>query len=167
MSEEKKQTIKGELATFQQRLVAAIIDYVILILALGVLNLVAFLLGLVSYWLGMIMYGVLNLVALAAGIFYYAYWPTMRNGQTIGKKQQGIAVAIIEDPEKMVKIRPVEKGDFMPMLLRWLLMIVDGILFGVLAYIFISGSPNRQRLGDQIAKTVVIVAPEEAPAPKK
>jgi hypothetical protein len=41
-------------------------------------------------------------------------------------------------------------------------MIVDGILFGAVGLFLIYNSPDNQRLGDQIAKTAVVVAEEEA-----
>ena len=86
---------------------------------------------------------------------YFVWWPTRHEGQTFGKKFQKIQVAIIEDEAKG-KIRVMDKQDLVPALIRWLLMIVDGIAFGLVGYFFITQSPNMQRLGDQIAKTCVI-----------
>jgi len=53
-------------------------------------------------------------------------------------------------------------------LVRWLLMIADGALFGVVGLVVVLATPRRQRLGDLVAGTLVVRAealpPEPGPA---
>ncbi|NHJ46656.1 MAG: RDD family protein [Asgard group archaeon] len=191
MSEEKVQTLKADLAPLEKRIFAGLIDWAIMFVVVLVVELLASIpswiaTGLLrraaadpfnpnySQWvataatlgiISTILYIFISLIALVAALFYFVWWPTKRNGQTIGKKMQKTKVVIIEDPDKG-KVRDVAKGDLLPLFLRWLLMIVDGILFGGVGLFLIYSSPDNQRLGDQIAKTAVVNT-EDAPAPKK
>ncbi|HUT82429.1 MAG TPA: RDD family protein [Candidatus Bathyarchaeia archaeon] len=179
---EKQQTIKAELATVQQRIFAGLIDWAIMFGFILVVELLASIpswiaTGLLnrallnpfdpnySQWLATaatlgiiasILYAILSLLSALLGLLYFVWYPMNKNGQTFGKKRQNIQIVIIED-EALTKVRPVVKGDFVPLLIRWLLMVVDGIAFGLVGYFFITNSPNMQRLGDQLAKTAVTV----------
>ena len=49
-----------------------------------------------------------------------------------------------------------------------ILFVIAVLIIGLVGYLFISNSPDDQRLGDQIAKTVVVAYQEpKAPAKKK
>jgi uncharacterized RDD family membrane protein YckC len=67
-------------------------------------------------------------------------------GATIGKKVLGLHV-VTEDG------MPIS---WKASIIRNLLRIVDFQLYGLVGAIAIWTSPNRQRLGDRVAKTVVI-----------
>ncbi|MBN1327943.1 MAG: RDD family protein [Candidatus Heimdallarchaeota archaeon] len=176
---EKQQTVKAELATVQQRIFAGLIDWAIIVVFIFLLELIPMIFGWVAtsmayngnasgaaimVTLASVFYAILSIVSLLLALFYFVWRPMNKNGQTVGKKHQNIQIAVIEDEAKG-KVRPVAKGDLVPLLIRWLLMCIDGILFGLVGYFFITNSPNRQRLGDQLAKTVVVDI-GKAPAPK-
>ncbi|NHK30439.1 MAG: RDD family protein [Asgard group archaeon] len=191
MSEEKKQTIKAELATIEKRIFAGLIDWAIMFGVILVVELLASIPGWIasgllrkaaldpfnpnySQWIATaatlgivssIFYTIISLLSVLAALFYFVWWPLNKNGQTFGKKMQKTKVVIVEDPEKG-KVRDVAKGDLLPLFLRWILMIVDGILFGGVGLFLIYNSPDNQRLGDQIAKTAVVVV-ADAVEPKK
>jgi uncharacterized RDD family membrane protein YckC len=40
--------------------------------------------------------------------------------------------------------------------IRWLMMIVDGYLFGLVGALAIAFSPRHQRFGDMVARTLVV-----------
>ncbi len=187
MSTEKTQTLKADLATLQQRIFAGLIDWAIMAaimivieiipsifswIAAGLVNKAALNPGDPNYsrWLataatmsliGSILYALLNIVALVIVIYYFVWRPTRKGGQTFGKKIIKTKVVIIDDPEKGT-VRDVTKDDLVPMFIRWLLLIVDGIFFGAVGLLLIYMSADNQRLGDQLAKTAVVVAPEAA-----
>jgi uncharacterized RDD family membrane protein YckC len=56
---------------------------------------------------------------------------------------------------------------FRAYVVRWLLMVADGALFGLVGLVVILATPRRQRIGDVVAGTLVIrdAAPRPAPAP--
>ena len=67
-------------------------------------------------------------------------------GSTLGKMILGLVV--LRDD--------FETCDFLPALIRGLLMIVDGLFFGIVAAIIMSGSSRNKRLGDRLGKTIVV-----------
>ncbi|HWV22984.1 MAG TPA: RDD family protein [Thermomicrobiales bacterium] len=70
-------------------------------------------------------------------------------GRTIGKKIVGLRV---------IDMRTQQRPSFGQVLGRQISKIVDGILFGMVAFYSISHSEYSQRLGDRLASTVVIVS---------
>lgn len=97
---------------------------------------------------------------------YFAYYILLESnsGQTLGKK--------------VVKIKVVkEDGSAITMgdaVVRNILRIVDGFAFYLVGAVFVWTSPAKQRLGDKLAKTIVVgVGPtaqqsqiEEPPLPR-
>ena len=80
-------------------------------------------------------------------LLYFTYFEGT-SGQTLGKKIMGI---------KVVK----ENGDqpsFMDALIRTILRIIDGIAFYLVGFIVILVSEKKQRLGDMAAGTIVVEA---------
>jgi uncharacterized RDD family membrane protein YckC len=69
-------------------------------------------------------------------------------GATVGKFMTGIRV-VKEDGSRL---------DFAAALIRNLLRLVDGLIVYLVAAIFVWTSPLKQRLGDRVAKTVVVTA---------
>ena len=190
---EKQQTIKAELATIQQRIIAGVIDWAVIFGITLVIELLASIPSWIasalirkaalnpfdpnySKWIATaatlgiissITYAAISLLAVGIASFYFVYLPMNKDGQTmIGKKQQNIQVVIIEDPAKG-KVRNITKGDLMPLFLRWLLIIIDGIFLGAVGLFLIYNSPDNQRLGDQIAKTAVVVVGGKTPVKPK
>jgi len=74
--------------------------------------------------------------------------PLLSNGQTL---------AMILTKIKIVDAAGNKPG-VGPLLIRWVLLIVDGILFGLVGFIIMNTRPDRQRLGDILAKTYVVRA---------
>ena len=78
----------------------------------------------------------------------HAWWPHKHNGQTLAMK--------------WLKLRIVDESGGAPTLtaltLRAVLLIADGFFFGVVGLIVMSTNPRHQRLGDRIAKTLMIRA---------
>ena len=180
MSEKTKDTGKAEkadkpdvkvaLATFKERAIAALVDYgivmaiyivgIILQVAIGYVPIVG---GWLSWLLGLLLY-----VAGLAAMFYIFIWmPFKKDGQTIGKKMQNIKIMIVADAEKWT-IRPVGEEDLTAMILRGVIGWIEAsIVFGLLAWYFITNDKNSQRLADQLGKTVVVQVEPESKTPLK
>lgn len=84
--------------------------------------------------------------AVAIPFFVFAYWPSTHGGQTPAMRWLGLRVVREEDGG------PPTLGQHA---VRWLLLIVDGGLIGL---IVVSTSQRHQRLGDMAAKTLVVRA---------
>ena len=89
------------------------------------------------------------LVVLAVPFFVYAYWPSTHAGQTPAMKWLGLRI-----------VREEDGG--LPTLgqtsIRWVLLIVDGAFAGLVGLVIISSTQRHQRLGDMVAKTLVVRA---------
>lgn len=119
-------------ADFWVRLVAALIDGVILIIPNIILQLL----------LGQIFAGIISLV-IGVGYSYY-FWTT--SGQTPGKMVMGLKVVSAENG---ALLEPSAA------LLRYVGYCVSGIAFG-LGYLWVLWDPKHDAWHDKIAKTKVI-----------
>lgn len=79
------------------------------------------------------------------GLAYYIVMETMYGG-TVGKLALGLKV-VKEDGSA---------PDWQTSIVRTLLRIVDGLFFYLIGAILVWTSPTKQRLGDKVAKTLVI-----------
>ena len=141
-------TIEYELATLQERIIAFIIDC----LLVGTIYLILF--TALSAILRDALYdsgGAFSFVAsfLPLGLFiaYQLMSEIIADGQSWGKKAMGIKVVRLDGQEPSL----------IDYLLRAVFLIVDVTLsFGILAALLVSSSNNSQRLGDMTANTTVI-----------
>ncbi|WP_239647450.1 RDD family protein [Nocardiopsis baichengensis] len=79
---------------------------------------------------------------------YWVLWPAKAGGQTLGMKMLGLRVVSADGTE----------ASMMQHFLRWILLIVDGIFYGLVGLIVILASEGNQRLGDMVAKAYVVRA---------
>ena len=143
-------TLEYEIASLGDRIVAAIIDYVILI-AWAMLCAMLVVIPVIS---GSIVsessFGpvaiLLAFVAYAPLVFYNLVCEVFFNGQSIGKKARDIKVMRLDGTAPSI-------GDY---LLRWLLRIIDLQFAGFVAIITIAATQRGQRLGDLAAGTTVV-----------
>ncbi len=136
-------TIEYELASLRDRFAALFMD--ILIVIAGYMLLVYFL----SFFLDFdgIAARIIPLLFLLCFFFYQLLFEMLSEGQSLGKKAVGIKVVRIDGREPGL-------GEH---LLRAIFHLLDTMLsIGILGALFISASPNRQRLGDMTANTAVI-----------
>ncbi|UOQ72020.1 RDD family protein [Hymenobacter cellulosilyticus] len=136
-------TLEYEVASVGERIVANIIDTLILI-GWGVAWVLLF------TALGIKEAGMAAAVALVVGlpfIFYHLACEVLFNGQSLGKKARHIKVIRLDGT-------PPRIGDY---LLRWVLRIVDmGFMSGLIAVIVILTNGKGQRIGDLAAGTCVV-----------
>ncbi|QNH63286.1 RDD family protein [Hymenobacter sediminicola] len=136
-------TLEYEVASLGERILAAIIDYlilgawaiiwVLLIAALGIKN--------------MTLYVLVGVVVGATYVFYDLLCELYFNGQSLGKKARDIRVMRLDGTKPTL-------GDY---LLRWILRIVDiSTMNGLVAVVVILVNGRGQRLGDLAAGTTVI-----------
>lgn len=149
-------TPPSPLGDLGSRIVAGIVDYVIIGVITGILAILLFVgtaasvvagPGMVfgfSGWVSGVL-GILGVMWLL-WLIYFTYFEGT-SGQTIGKKLTHIRV-IKEDGSRC---------DFGSALVRNVLRIVDHLPFlYILGIILIAATDKRQRLGDMLAKTIVV-----------
>lgn len=136
-------SLEYEVASVGERILAAIIDNLILI-AWGVAWVLLFMaLKLNGETLGL----VLGLLVVVPYVFYHLVCEVFFNGQSLGKKARHIKVIRLDGTQPSL-------GDY---LLRWVLRIVDtGILSGLIAVVVVASNGRGQRLGDLAAGTSVV-----------
>ncbi len=166
----EKPDVKVALATFNERFMAGLIDYGIVFGAIVFATILLTIINMVNWhWILDIIFWlvglVLGLAGIAAFIFLQIYMPYKKDGQSFGKKKQNIKIMIIEDEEKWT-LRDVQEGDLTPIILRAILGWFEvAIIPVVIAWYFITNDNNRQRLADQVGKTVVVQVDPETLAP--
>ncbi|NHJ32107.1 MAG: RDD family protein [Asgard group archaeon] len=171
MSEKvEKPDVKVALATFNERLIAALIDYGIYVgvIIVGIILQVAIsYVPIVGGWLSWLLGLVLYAVGIAAMFFISIWMPYKKDGQSIGKKNQNIKIMFIDDEAKWT-LRPVGEGDLGNCAIRGIIGWIEaGIVFGLLAWYFITNDKNRQRFADKLGKTVVVQCDPETGEPLK
>ena len=143
-------TLEYEIASLGDRIVAAIIDYVILIAWAMLCALLLVIPVLSGTSVSKSSFGPLAIVvmflAYAPLVFYNLVCEVFFNGQSIGKKARDIKVMRLDGTAPSI-------GDY---LLRWLLRIIDFQFAGLVAIISIAASQRGQRLGDMAAGTTVV-----------
>ena len=153
--------IEFEIAEFHKRLLAYLIDLVILILYLvGMIYILVGSLRLEEDYIGMLI-----LVVMVPLLFYSLLTELWMNGQTIGKKILRIRVISLDGGEANLAqyltrwfLRFYEWGFIMFFFFYGSLSLGFMILFigGIASVIIISVTPKNQRLGDWAAGTVVV-----------
>lgn len=141
----------GPLADFGQRVVATLIDGVVIVAAYFVIFIVGSILGRISGVLGGLVTALLYLV-VAAYSFYILYM-TGQRGASPGKRLTGLKVVKLADGEVL--------GGGMG-IVRGLAHIVDSIICYI-GYLFPLWDPLRQTLADKIIGTVVLTGQEKEP----
>ena len=134
-------TIEYEVASVGDRIIATILDYIVLFIW-GVL-----IIGLGS-WLSRTTLPVLAIGLVGVPyVFYHLVCEVFLNGQSLGKRARDLKVVRLDGSRPGI-------GDY---LLRWLLRIVDlGLFSGAVAVITILINGRGQRLGDLAAGTTVV-----------
>jgi uncharacterized RDD family membrane protein YckC len=94
-----------------------------------------------------------GLEAFPIFLFWFLYFPVMEGitGQTLGKKIMKIRVVMLSTGDITIWRAFV----------RRIFDVVDLMFFGIVGILVIKGSDKRQRVGDLIAKTIVV---EDKPA---
>ena len=143
-------SLEYEIASLGDRIVAAIIDYVILI-AWAMLCAMLLVVPMISSGrasgsgFGPIVI-LVAFLAYAPLVFYNLVCEVFFNGQSIGKKARNIKVMRLDGTAPSI-------GDY---LLRWLLRIIDFQFAGLVAIICIAATQRGQRLGDLATGTTVV-----------
>lgn len=123
------------------RAVALLIDSVVIGVGYFIY---AGLFGLVSGKLGR-MPGIPMALFILLGAFYF-FWFEWKFGATIGKRALNLSI-VMEDGTPLTRDAA---------LVRTLMRVVDGQILYLVAAIAVWASPKHQRLGDMLAKTIVI-----------
>lgn len=127
-------------ASIAERLLAFIIDLILLLIGLGIIGLITKAMKLQTELLYYLFF-------VPFLVFYTPLMEIFNDGQSVGKMAMGIKVIRIDG-------RPVKAYDY---LMRGIFRVIDIYLaFGSVAVLMISASPRGQRLGDVLADTTVI-----------
>lgn len=90
---------------------------------------------------------VLFVASMLAGNWFIEVWvPSRWLGGTPGMRWLGLRVLTDRGGDPSMRTY----------LIRWLMMIVDGYVFGLVGALAIAFSPQHQRFGDMVARTVVV-----------
>ncbi len=164
MSEEKKTTnIKKPLSSISNRIIAAIIDFLIIDLILFVCLALPFVFH-VSFVLTAkpvlevllyIFWPLMGVVTALASSAYFVYWPIKTNGLTIGKKVMGIRLMLIAG-EQSGELLYLTNNDLLLSFKRFIFSFVDMQLFGGIGMILMNKSPIIQTFADEKLNFVVI-----------
>ena len=143
-------TLEYEVASLGDRILAVIIDNLVLVAWAGLW------LGVLAVTFGPEKMGnsplVISLLVLLIGVpyvFYNLISEVLLNGQSIGKKARHIRVMRLDGTAPRL-------GDYM---LRWLMRLIDTglpVVGGMVAIITIAANGRGQRLGDMAAGTTVV-----------
>ncbi|MDF2438134.1 MAG: hypothetical protein K0Q95_2510 [Bacteroidota bacterium] len=134
-------TIQYELASTWERILAFVID--LIIISLSSLILYAISKALISSSSDILIY----LTLLPIIVFYTLFFEFFNNGQSIGKLALKLRVIRVDG----------EKTSFSNYFMRWMFRIPDIYgSFGGIAFLSIISSTNNQRSGDLLANTVVV-----------
>ena len=128
-----------------RRVVQYVIDYVLV----GIIPGIAFwLLDRGSGFVHGFGWAIATLIALVVYLWYWVIRPQGRHGQTFGMQLLGVRV-ISKDggPATMVQF-----------FVRAVLLIVDTFMFGLVGLITMMASRYSQRVGDHVARTLVVAA---------
>ena len=140
----------GPLASWGQRVVAYLIDWVMSVGVLIVLYIVAVILGQIASILGVLVLIVAWLVSL--GIGFYLFYLNGSTGQTPGKKVTGLKVVGEQTGQVIGGGAGIGRG---------LLHIVDAVICYV-GFLFPLWDAKRQTIADKIIKTVVVTGAPKA-----
>lgn len=88
------------------------------------------------------------LVGVAFGVWYWVFRPASHDGQTLGMAVLGVRV--VDE-----RGGPASKGQLAA---RWVLLVVDGQISGLVGLIVMMVSTRNQRVGDMVARTLVVDA---------
>ncbi len=137
-------TLEYEVASIGSRIVASVIDNLIIVAwAIAVMLTASALLGRHSTLIAWI----IGLLVGIPFVFYHLLSEVYFNGQSLGKKAQHLRVVRLDGTAPRL-------GDYF---LRWLLRLVDfGFGSGLVAVVTIAANGKGQRLGDLAAGTSVI-----------
>ncbi len=137
------------MATTGDRFVAVLIDSIIIYAAVLLFAIPVGLFGIFGFgfFFGLL-WGAFLFLGWLVGLLYFSFFEGT-SGQTLGKQLVGIKVVdeVTERPP------PIEQA-----LLRNILRIIDELLFYLVGFILIETQPNKKRLGDIVAKTIVVKA---------
>ncbi len=166
---ESKTTIKEPLASIGDRIMAYLIDFLVVQDYLCIGGFIMLIVWLIMWAVNInntvpddsfyIMYTIIGVISVLAGsifnIYYLIFWSARHEGQSIGKKFMKIRIMIVEDLETG-KIRKMEHVDVGTTLMRLVFTIIDTLFFFLVGIYLMNNDPNNQQFADQQAKTVVI-----------
>ena len=129
-------SVRYELAPVMHRVVAWLIDFMILMFYVSLVSIVAVYSTFLWY-----------ILVFCVVAFYHLVFEILNNGQSIGKKLMKIKVVTLNG-------RSAKAQDFF---LRWIFRMLE-ITFtgGMLAILYITSTEKHQRIGDVLAQTTVI-----------
>lgn len=137
-------TISYELAGIRDRILASLLDW--LILAVG-MSIISLLLTLVLSSFSAVLDIVLLLVNVLIFFFYTLVMEVMNNGQSVGKLAMRIKVIKLDG----------QQLTFFDYLLRWAFRIVDiWFTFGTIGSILLTSTDHGQRLGGLVSNSTVV-----------
>ncbi|WIX81384.1 RDD family protein [Amycolatopsis carbonis] len=92
---------------------------------------------------------------IVASLYLEIWWPHRHRGQTPAMRWLRIRVVLPDGGQPPLRA----------LVIRAVLMVVDGFCWGLAGVVIMLVSPRRQRLGDLVAGTLVVRVPARVPGP--
>jgi uncharacterized RDD family membrane protein YckC len=102
--------------------------------------------GVRGIWLVYVPFGLWILMLFAGTLYSEIWWPHKHSGATPAMRWLGLRIVAIDGGTPSLR-------DYF---LRWLMMVVDGLAFGLVGAVLIAATPRHQRLGDMVTRTLVV-----------
>lgn len=131
-----------------QRVGQYVLDALIVGVPLVILNVLVSILAVATHTPGLAALSWLFYLLAIAGVWFNHGYLASKNGQTIAMKWLNIRIVKMDGS-------PLTLGDTT---VRWLLLIVDGLVAGLVGLILMLTSDLHQRLGDRVTNTLVVRA---------
>ncbi|MCX2951702.1 RDD family protein [Lentzea sp. NEAU-D7] len=126
---------------------ALLVVAAVLSLVLGVLlSLPLLKLGMTPEVFKVLPFATVAVVSFLGVLWIEVWYPHRHGGSTPAMRWLGLRITTLRGGEPSLRAY----------LVRWLLMVVDGLLLGLVGAVLIAVTPRNQRLGDMVAGTVVV-----------
>jgi uncharacterized RDD family membrane protein YckC len=91
-------------------------------------------------------------LAMLGFLVFYVWWPYRHGGRTPAMGWLRLRLVTVAGDEPPLSAYVV----------RWLLMVVDGFVFGLVGLLVMANSTRQQRVGDMVAGTIVVREPKRS-----
>jgi uncharacterized RDD family membrane protein YckC len=102
--------------------------------------------GVHGIWLVYVPFGIWILTLFCGTLWSEIFWPHKHDGASPTMRWLGLRIVAIDGGTPSLR-------DYF---VRWLMMVVDGLAFGLVGAVLIAATPRHQRLGDMVTRTLVV-----------
>jgi uncharacterized RDD family membrane protein YckC len=131
------------------QVVVFVLALLVLLATLGITVLLAQLGVPAGKWVLYVPFGCWIATLFGSGLYFEIWYPRQMGGVTPAMRWLGLRIVLLRGGAPSLK----------EYFLRWLMMVVDGLLLGLVGAVLIAVTTRHQRLGDMVAGTIVVRSP--------